>query len=215
MLTLMKIYPVMGTGTKDHWEAVFSDKEGNEFSWFQEYPKTSIEFLNLFNLPPEANIIDVGGGDSHLVDVLLEKGYKNIYVLDISANALHHAQERLGNKSKLVHWIVSDVLDFVPPVKFDLWHDRAAFHFQTTNERIEQYVRIAEKGIRKNGYLVLGTFSVNGPKKCSGLEIRQYSEQAMSGCFERSFKRIKCITEEHKTPFDTFQNFLFCSFRRM
>src|SRR3989339_53621 len=199
---------------KSHWEKVFAIKAENEVSWFQEYPKTSVEFFELFNLPLDANIIDIGGGDSHLVDVFLEKGYKNIYVLDISANALERAKHRLADNAKSVHWIVSDVVDFVPPVKFDFWHDRAAFHFLTSDEKIDKYVSIAENNIKQDGYLILGTFSEKGPEKCSGLEIKQYSETSMSYRFESGFERIKCITEQHQTPFNTTQNFLFCSFQK-
>ena len=204
----------MITTTKEHWENVFATKAEDEVSWFQEYPKTSVEFFELFNLPLDANIIDIGGGDSHLVDVFLAKGYKNIYVLDISANALERAKQRLGDKASLVHWIVSDVTEFKPEVKFDFWHDRAAFHFLTTEDKVDKYVSIAENNIKQNGYLILGTFSENGPKKCSGLEIKQYSEASMSYRLENAFDRIKCITEEHQTPFNTTQNFLFCSFQK-
>jgi ubiquinone/menaquinone biosynthesis C-methylase UbiE len=202
------------SNAKSHWEKVFSTKAENEVSWFQAYPKISVDFVALFNLPLEANIIDIGGGDSHLVDVLLEKGYKSIYVLDISQNALERAKQRLGDKAQLVHWIVSDVTEFNPDVQFDLWHDRAAFHFLTTDEKIEKYVQIAEKSIKPGGYLVVGTFSENGPTKCSGLEIKQYSESSMTYRFGQAFERIKCITEDHLTPFNTTQHFLFCGFRR-
>ncbi|HEX6914214.1 MAG TPA: SAM-dependent methyltransferase, partial [Chitinophagaceae bacterium] len=109
---------------------------------------------------------------------------------------------------------VSDVTEFNPPVKFDFWHDRAAFHFLTTEEKIYKYLSIAEESIDPNGYLILGTFSENRPKKCSGLEIKQYSEASMSARFEVSFERIKCIQEDHTTPFNTIQNFLFCSFKK-
>lgn len=204
----------METTNKEHWEKVFETKAENEVSWFQPYPKTSVEFFELFNLPLDANIIDVGGGDSHLVDVFIDKGYKNIYVLDISENALLRAKKRLGEKAEKVNWIVSDIVDFKPPVKFDFWHDRAAFHFLTTEERINKYVSIAENAIDKNGYLILGTFSEEGPKKCSGLEIKQYTENSMSNRFEKKFNRIKCITEEHQTPLNTTQIFLFCSFQK-
>lgn len=199
---------------KEHWENVFDTKKENEFSWFQEYPKTSIDFLELFNLPLDANIIDIGGGDSHFVDALLSKGYTNIYVLDISDKALERAKARLGDKANTVHWIVSDVVDFEPTVMFDFWHDRAAFHFLTNEERINKYVTLAENNISENGYLILGTFSENGPQKCSGLEIKQYNETSMSNRFETQFERIKCIQEEHTTPFNTVQNFLFCSFKK-
>lgn len=199
---------------KNHWENVFATKAETEVSWFQTYPKTSMEFLELFNLPLDANIIDVGGGDSYFVDSLLEKGYKNIYVLDISANAIERAKARLGNKAEGVNWIVSDITEFEPTVKFDFWHDRAAFHFLTNDGAIYKYVSIAENSINENGYLILGTFSENGPTKCSGLEIKQYNETSMSARFEIAFNRIKCITEDHTTPFNTIQNFLFCSFKK-
>lgn len=199
---------------KAHWENVFATKQEMEVSWFQSYPKTSIEFVKLFNLPLDANIIDIGGGDSHFVDALLEEGYQNIWVLDISENALSRAKKRLGEKANKVNWVVSDIIDFIPTVSFDFWHDRAAFHFLTTDENINKYVGIAEKGIKTNGFLVLGTFSETGPNKCSGLEIKQYSETTMSSRFELSFDRVKCITEEHQTPFKTTQNFLFCSFKK-
>jgi 2-polyprenyl-3-methyl-5-hydroxy-6-metoxy-1,4-benzoquinol methylase len=199
---------------KEHWENVFTTKQETEVSWFQPYPKTSIEFVKLFNLPFDANIIDIGGGDSHFVDALLEEGYQNIWVLDISENALSRAKKRLGEKANKVNWVVSDIIDFIPTVTYDFWHDRAAFHFLTTEENINKYVGIAEKGIKTNGILVLGTFSETGPTKCSGLEIKQYSETSMSSRFELSFDRVKCITEEHQTPFNTTQNFLFCSFKK-
>jgi 2-polyprenyl-3-methyl-5-hydroxy-6-metoxy-1,4-benzoquinol methylase len=199
---------------KEHWENVFTTKKETEVSWFQPYPKTSIEFVKLFNLPFDANIIDIGGGDSHFVDALLEEGYQNIWVLDISENALSRAKKRLGEKANKVNWVVSDIIDFIPTVTYDFWHDRAAFHFLTTEENINKYVGIAEKGIKTNGILVLGTFSETGPTKCSGLEIKQYSETSMSSRFELSFDRVKCITEEHQTPFNTIQNFLFCSFKK-
>ena len=199
---------------KEHWENVFANKQETVVSWFQPYPKTSIEFVKLFDLPLDANIIDIGGGDSHFVDALLEEGYKNIWVLDISENALSRAKKRLGDNANKVNWVVSDIIDFIPPVEFDFWHDRAAFHFLTTEENMNKYVAIAERGIKARGVLILGTFSETGPTKCSGLEIKQYSENSMSSRFELSFDRVKCITEEHQTPFNSIQNFLFCSFKK-
>ena len=200
--------------TSQHWDEVYSTKAADEVSWFQPYPKTSMEFVALFNLPLDANIIDIGGGDSLFVDALLDKGYKNIYVLDISKKAIDRAKKRLGTKANMVHWIVSDVTQFEPPVQFDFWHDRAAFHFLTTEENIYKYISIAENAIKKNGCLILGTFSENGPQKCSGLDIKQYSQASMSARFEVAFNRIKCIEEEHTTPNNITQNFLFCSFKK-
>ena len=199
---------------KDHWENIYRTKAENEVSWFQPYPKASMEFVKLFNLPLSANIIDIGGGDSHFVDALLDKGFKNIYVLDISANAIERAKQRLGERAFKIQWIVSDITEYEPSVQFDFWHDRAAFHFLTTEDKIHKYVSIAEDAIKKDGYLILGTFLENGPTKCSGLEIKQYSETSMSARFEVDFDRIKCIQEDHTTPSYAVQNFLFCSFKK-
>ncbi len=197
---------------KEHWEKIYSTKQENEVSWFQQYPKTSMDFVKLFDLKRDSKIIDVGGGDSHFVDALLEAGFTNITVLDISAKAIERAKIRIGTKANLVKWIVADVTKFVPAETYDFWHDRAAFHFLINESDADDYVEIANKGVKQNGILVLGTFSVNGPKKCSGLDIKQYSEESMSAKFEKYFDRVKCITEDHQTPFNTTQNFLFCSF---
>lgn len=204
----------MNISEQQHWDKVYSTKAEDEVSWFQSYPKTSMEFVELFDLPLDANIIDIGGGDSHFVDVLLDKGYQNIWVLDISTKAIERAKQRLGTRALEVNWIVSNVTEFEAPVQFDFWHDRAAFHFLTTEDKIYKYVSIAENAIKKDGYLILGTFSENGPTKCSGLEIKQYSEASMSSRFELTFDRIKCLQENHQTPFNTVQNFLFCSFKK-
>lgn len=203
----------MEMNVKEYWDHVYIKTE-EELSWFQPYPKTSMEFVELFNLPLIANIIDIGGGDSHFADALIEKGYQNIWVLDISAKAIERAKQRLGEKAAKVHWIIADVTDFEPPVQFDFWHDRAAFHFLTTEDTINKYVSIAEDAIHQNGYLILGTFSETGPGKCSGLQVKQYSEASMSARFEIAFDRIKCLQEDHITPFNTKQNFLFCSFKK-
>ncbi|HEX5155309.1 MAG TPA: class I SAM-dependent methyltransferase [Parafilimonas sp.] len=199
---------------QQHWDNVYSTKAEKEVSWFQSYPKISMEFVELFLLPLDANIIDIGGGDSHFAEALLDKGYQNIYVLDISVNAIERAKQKLGERASQIHWIASDITEFDPPVQFDLWHDRAAFHFLTAEDKIRKYVSVAENAVKRNGYLILGTFSENGPKKCSGLEIRQYSEASMSARFETAFKKIKCLHTDHITPFNTIQNFLFCSFKR-
>jgi SAM-dependent methyltransferase len=199
---------------QQHWDKVYSTKAEAEVSWFEPYPKTSMEFVELFNLPFDANIIDIGGGDSHFADALLDKGYNNIYVLDISAYAIERAKQRLGESASRVHWIIAEITEFEPPVQFHFWHDRAAFHFLTTEDKVYRYVSLAEDAIKKDGYLILGTFSENGPTTCSGLEIKQYSEASMSARFEIAFDRIKCIEENHTTPFNTVQNFLYCSFKK-
>lgn len=196
---------------KQHWEKVYETKQPHEVSWTQEVPKTSLDFINSFNLPKNARIIDVGGGDSLLVDFLLAAGYENVTVLDISEKALSKAQTRLGDKGDKVKWVVSDVTAFKPVETYDIWHDRATFHFLTQKEQIETYVDTAGKFV--SGYMTIGTFSENGPVKCSGLDIKQYSEMELNTALEKDFVKIKCITEDHITPFNTKQNFLFCSFK--
>jgi ubiquinone/menaquinone biosynthesis C-methylase UbiE len=199
---------------QQHWDNIYSTKAENEVSWFQPYPKSSMKFVELFNLPLHVNIIDIGGGDSYFAEALLNKGYQNIYVLDISAKVIERAKKRLGAMASKINWIVSDVTKFEPPVQFDLWHDRAAFHFLTTEEKILKYISIAEGAIKKNGFLILGTFSNEGPEKCSGLKVKQYSELSMYAILKLSFDKIKCIKENHITPFKTTQHFLFCSFKK-
>ncbi len=199
---------------KKHWEKVYSSKQQHEVSWTQEVPKTSLDFIHSFNLPKTAHIIDVGGGDSKLVDFLLAENFEHITVLDISAKALERAKKRLGEKASKVNWVVTDVTAFEPAENFDVWHDRATFHFLTTEEQVVQYLSIARHGIKHGGYSVIGTFSNNGPEKCSGLPVKQYTEESLISELKAGFEKIKCVNEDHVTPFNTIQNFLFCSFRR-
>jgi ubiquinone/menaquinone biosynthesis C-methylase UbiE len=200
---------------KKHWETIYQTKELKDVSWFQPTPETSLNFLKQFNIPTTAKIIDIGGGDSFLVDNLLNLGYQDITVLDISAAALDKAKQRLGNRADKIKWIVADAATFKPTEKYDFWHDRAAFHFLTQELEIENYLSTVQKSIHQTGILVLGTFSEQGPKKCSGIDIKQYSETTMTNLLTRFFEKIKCIKVDHKTPSDTIQSFIFCSFRKL
>lgn len=200
---------------KNHWENIYKTKELKDVSWFQVRPETSLDFFKQFNVPTTAKIIDIGGGDSLLVDHLLDLGYQDISVLDISESAIERAKIRLGQKANNVKWIVADAATFVPTEKYDFWHDRAAFHFLTEENEISNYLEIAQKNINPKGILVIGTFSEQGPKKCSGIEIKQYSETSMTDRLKIFFEKIKCITVDHITPFDTIQNFVFCSFKKL
>ena len=202
----------MNLERKKHWETVYKTKNPNEVSWTQDVPKTSLAFIESFGLDKYAKIIDIGGGDSKLVDYLVAQGFENITVLDISEKALEKAKCRLGEKAKKVNWIVTDILDFKTTETYDVWHDRAAFHFLTTEEEIEKYKSIVGNSVRK--YLVIGTFSENGPLKCSGLEISQYSEEKLALTFKDNYDKIESVFEDHETPFGTTQNFLFVSFRK-
>ena len=200
---------------KKHWENIYQTKELKDVSWFQPTPETSLDFFKQFNVPTTAKVIDIGGGNSFLVDHLLDLGYQDISVLDISAAAIDRAKQRLGDKAKNVKWIVADAATFKPTEKYDFWHDRAAFHFLTDEQEISNYLQTAQEGINPTGVLVIGTFSEQGPKKCSGIEIKQYSETTMTEQLKKFFEKIKCITVDHLTPFDTIQNFVFCSFRKL
>lgn len=197
---------------KNHWETVYQTKTPQEVSWTQEVPKTSLELIKSFDLDKAARIIHVGGGDSNLVDFLLDAGFENITVLDISSKALEKAQTRLGQRASLVQWVVSDITQFKPESNFDVWHDRATFHFLTTDEQIAAYMKIVDTAV--TGYLTIGTFSKNGPLKCSGLEIKQYDEVSLTQAISNDFEKIACVYEDHVTPFNTSQHFLFCSFKR-
>ncbi|CAN5366372.1 class I SAM-dependent methyltransferase [soil metagenome] len=199
---------------REHWDKIYLTKKPSEVSWTQENPKISLDFIHSFNLAKSASIIDIGGGDSRLVDKLVEEGFEDITVLDISEQALKKAKDRLGKKGGKVKWVVADITEFKTEKKFDLWHDRATFHFMISLEQISQYLEIAEHSLRDNGLLTIGTFSESGPKICSGLEVKQYSETTLQHQLEKGFKKLKCVMEDHKTPFETLQNFLFCSFRR-
>lgn len=199
---------------KEHWEKVFATKQETEVSWYQQKPETSISFFTKNNIPKEAKIIDIGGGDSYLIDSLLEMGYTNLFLLDISENAIEKIKKRLGRKSKNVTFIVSDVLDFRSETTFDVWHDRASFHFLTNEKDIVDYQKLVSNSIQENGFLFIGTFSKIGPLKCSGLEITQYSEAKFDAIFGLFFKKLNCFFENHQTPFDTIQNFIFCTFKK-
>lgn len=199
---------------KKHWENIYQTKPLNEVSWYQPTPETSLSFIKEFNIPKTARIIDVGGGDSFFADHLLALGYEDITVLDISEAALERAKLRLGENAAKVKWIVSDAANFEPTEKYDFWHDRAAFHFLTQEEEIEAYLQIVQKGLSEQGILVIGTFSEQGPTKCSGIEIKQYSAQSMEEKLKKFFQKIDCKEVNHETPFNTLQQFIFCSFKK-
>ncbi len=202
----------MNKSLQKYWDTIYETKNPNQVSWTQEIPKTSLDFIHSFGLKKTAKIIDIGGGDSKLADYLLDEGFENITVLDISEKALEKAKQRLGNRAKKINWMVRDITEFEPTTTFDLWHDRATFHFLTKGDQIEKYVHTARKSV--NGFLTIGTFSDNGPEKCSGLSIKQYSEETLIKELKNGFDKLRCVTEDHSTPFGTTQNFLFCSFKR-
>ena len=199
---------------KEHWENIYANKQMNEVSWFQQEPTISLALIQKNTQSKDDAIIDIGGGDGFLVDNLLELGYTNITVLDISANAINKAKERLGINADKVKWIISDITKFIPAEKYEVWHDRAVFHFLTQEKDIEYYKILVDENISDNGHFILATFADDGPDKCSGLEVCKYSEKDMENSFSAAFKVIESFKCTHLTPFGSIQNFIFSVFRK-
>lgn len=199
---------------KNHWETIYNTKDLKDVSWYQEKPETSLGLIDKYARNKSETMIDIGGGDSYLADYLIDDGYTDITVLDISEKALEKAKTRLGEKAHTITWIHSDIIEFKPGTQYDIWHDRAAFHFLTKDEEIQQYIRIVTQAIKPEGIVIIGTFSETGPKKCSGIEIKQYSEQSLQDCFGKHFTILEIIHTQHNTPFNTVQDFIFCVMRK-
>lgn len=199
---------------KAHWERIYHTKKPDECSWYQEVPETSLRLIKELNLPKSARIFDNGGGDSKLVDYLLELGYNNITVSDISELSLEKVKNRLDIKAKLVTWLVADEAYCCPSGQYDLWHDRAAFHFLTDIYEIDHYLDAVKTCVKQNGYFVLAAFSEEGPVKCSGLDVTKYSENELTKLLGCGFMKMKCFKQDHITPFGAKQNFLYCVFKR-
>lgn len=204
----------MNSDLKSHWENIYSSKNEDGVSWFQEYPKTSINLIEKYSSNKSISIIDIGSGRSRILKNLIENEYENLTYLDISQEASFKSKISLGNKQDLVQWHVVNVLDFNADNNFAIWHDRAVFHFLISKEDIEKYKQVALKNIVQGGYFILGTFSENGPEKCSGLNVSRYSPESLKKIFNPEFKMIESFTIDHKTPFDTSQNFLFSIFKK-
>ena len=204
----------MNSDLKSHWENIYSSKNEDGVSWFQEYPKTSIDLIEKYSINKSISIIDIGSGRSRILINLIENEYDNLTYLDISQEACSKSKILLGNKQDLVQWHVENILDFKTEKNFSIWHDRAVFHFLTSKEDVEKYKQVALKNIVQGGYLILGTFSENGPEKCSGLNVSRYSTESLKEIFSPEFKMIESFTIDHKTPFNTTQNFLFSIFKK-
>ena len=197
---------------KQHWENIYQKKEIDGVSWYQKIPSESLQLIKKHSISNSDKIIDIGCGKSFLADNLLELNYTNISLVDISSNALTEIKERLQNKN--VNFIETDILNFNSNDKYDIWHDRAVFHFITDVEGIKKYISLCNKYINKGGVLILGTFAEDGPLKCSGLEIKRYSVDQISGLFKETFELVESFKILHKTPFDTEQSFTFCVLRK-
>tara|TARA_A100001011_G_scaffold384189_1_gene456480 strand:- start:10 stop:624 length:615 start_codon:yes stop_codon:yes gene_type:complete len=204
----------MNLDLKSHWENIYSSKNEDGVSWFQEYPKTSIDLIEKYSTDKSSSIIDIGSGRSRILKILIMNEYENLTYLDISEEACSKSKISLGNKQHLVQWYVENILDFNTENNFSIWHDRAVFHFLISKEDIKKYKQVAKKNIVQGGYLILGAFSENGPEKCSGLNVSKYSPESLKKIFNPEFEMIESFTIDHKTPFNTTQNFLFSIFKK-
>lgn len=204
----------MNQVSKKHWEDFYLSHSQDSLSWYQEKPELSLRLIEENTLTPDSAIIDIGGGDSLLVDYLILKKYQQITVLDISEAAIDRAKSRLGILCFSVNWIIADITSAILRKKYDLWHDRAAFHFLTTDQAVNDYVRLASDHINKGGKLILGTFAEDGPKKCSGLTTNNYSSEKLEKVFAPYFIMEKSIKTIHITPKNTEQSFIFAVFTR-
>jgi SAM-dependent methyltransferase len=196
---------------KQHWEGVYSRKRPDEVSWYQAEPTLSLSLVNEAAGAGRASIIDVGGGASTLVDRLVDRPSTGITVLDLSAAALRAAQSRLGAKAARVRWIEADILNAdMPETAYDVWHDRAVFHFLTDAADRRRYVEQVARGVRVGGHVLVATFDADGPQKCSGLEVARYSPVELHAQFGNSFRLIRSVHEDHVTPMGTIQKFVYC-----
>ena len=196
---------------KEHWEKVYQTKPADAVSWFQEHAMRSLEIIRSIGAPMDANIIDVGGGASTLVDDLLNGGFKHVSVWDLSASALEVAHARLGARGKDVTWIAGDIRDVnLPDQVYDIWHDRAVFHFLTDPADRAGYVRQVIKAVKPGGHVIVATFAPDGPEQCSGLPVARYAPDQLHSEFGPSFELIEHASEEHKTPWGSVQHFVYC-----
>jgi SAM-dependent methyltransferase len=194
---------------KEHWDNIYSTKSLEEVSWHQPIPKISLDFILSLDLAKDSPIIDVGGGDSFLVDSLLNEGYTDLTVLDISKVAIERAKIRLAKNANKINWIVSDIINFFPERKYSIWHDRAVFHFLRKEKEINSYLKSLNSGTATDGRLVLGTFAENGPTRCCALDVKRYSFNDLERKIGDQFHIDKMINSIHQTPFKTEQSFNF------
>jgi SAM-dependent methyltransferase len=203
------------TDRKAHWENVYAAKGEAEVSWFQATPVPSLELLELVGAQPSSAIIDIGGGASRLVDCLLARGFENVTVLDLSATALASARARLGDKGDKVKWITADATQWRPPENYDVWHDRATFHFLTREEEQSAYIQRLRQALRRGGHAIIGTFAPDGPEKCSGLPVARHDAESLSAILGADFVLVDSRRHEHATPWQAVQKFQFSTFRRV
>jgi 2-polyprenyl-3-methyl-5-hydroxy-6-metoxy-1,4-benzoquinol methylase len=196
---------------KTHWENVYTTKAPETVSWYRPHLETSLALVERAAHSLSASIIDVGGGESTLVDDLLLRGYTDLTVLDVSQIAIDVTKKRLGSAAERVRWLVGDIVETeMDPCAYNVWHDRAVFHFLTTPERRVAYVRQVTHAVKPGGHVIVSTFGPEGPTKCSGLEVMRYDAESLHGEFGGRFRLVESSKELHQTPFGTTQQFLYC-----
>lgn len=201
--------------SKEHWENIYSTKATDAVSWFQEHAEYSLRLIRGTGVPLSASIIDVGGGASRLIDDLLVGGYSNITVLDLSAAAFAAAKARIGPASGTVEWVEADVTNVTLPIHgYDVWHDRAVFHFLTSQEQRQAYVAAVVRAVKPGGHVIVATFAEDGPTQCSGLPVMRYSATKLHAQFGEPFALVRHEKEAHHTPFGTVQQFVYCYCRK-
>lgn len=200
---------------RSHWEDIYSRTTPTQVGWYQEHPWSSLRFIERANVGKASQIIDIGGGASTLVDHLLADGYTHLTVLDISATALQKAQQRLGVHADEVTWVEADVIEVKLPQQFyDIWHDRAVFHFLTQSDERQRYLQSLHDALRPGGHAIVATFSLEGPPMCSGLKVVRYSPQTLLSELGNGFHLVESSDETHRTPSGSEQKYVFCLFRR-
>ena len=196
---------------KPHWEHIYESRAPTQVSWYQEHARFSLEYIRKTGIQKTDAIIDVGGGASRLVDDLVADGYRQISVLDISAAALQLARKRLGTYAAAVNWMEADITQAdLPAQAYDLWHDRAVFHFLTQAIDRQRYVETVRHAVRVGGHIILATFAPDGPERCSGLDVVRYSPESLHHEFGADFEMVDSTRETHHTPFGTEQTFIYC-----
>jgi ubiquinone/menaquinone biosynthesis C-methylase UbiE len=199
---------------KSHWEEIYTTKVSTDVSWYQTHPSLSLKLIEATEIGKEQSIIDVGGGTSMLIDFLLNKRFTELAVLDISSSALEIAKTRLGVKAENVEWIEADITEFQPSHHFDLWHDRAVFHFLVNEEDRSKYVNVLKRTLVPGGHIVIATFAIDGPKRCSGLDTVQYDVESMCSQLGDEFVLLDKLDEKHITPGNKEQKFTYFMYRR-
>jgi SAM-dependent methyltransferase len=201
-------------GRQAHWENVYTTKSETEVSWFQQSPAPSLDLIVQAGATRQSAIIDIGGGASRLVDHLVEQGFEDVTVLDLSGAALAAARSRLGAGADRVSWIVADATAWEPARAYDIWHDRAAFHFLTDASDRAAYVARLRRGLKIGGHAIIATFALDGPEKCSGLPVERYDSASLGRTLGDAFRLIHTQRHEHATPWDSRQIFQFSVFAR-